>query len=76
MKTLAPSNASWRSFAVGLLAMFFVLTQFALHFHCRGDALCHLAVIAAMLIYLADIFLLVLCLKRVSGRYSRMFMGS
>ncbi len=37
MKTLAPSNASWRSFAVGLLALFFVLTHFALHFHCRGS---------------------------------------
>ena len=35
-----------------------------------------LVVIAAMLVYLADIFLLVLCLKWVSGRYSRMFMGS
>ena len=37
MKTLAPSNASLRSFAVGLLALFFVLTHFALHFHCRGS---------------------------------------
>ena len=76
---------AWSSITVAIVCLFpcerfGVVPLNFIGWTCRifafGDALGHLVVIAAMLVYLADIFLLVLCLKRVSGRYSRMFMES